>query len=55
MGTGSAFAMGTGSKPEQREKNLEMRITLFQEDAPAPIRSPNESPERVNHHDDASN
>lgn len=34
-GTGIRLAMGTGTRPEQREKYLEMGITLFQEDAPA--------------------
>ncbi|MDH3601385.1 MAG: aldolase/citrate lyase family protein [Candidatus Tectomicrobia bacterium] len=34
-GTGIRLAMGTGTKPEEREKYLEMGITLFQEDAPA--------------------
>ena len=27
-------AMGTGTRPEERERYLEMGITLFQEDAP---------------------
>jgi hypothetical protein len=34
-GTGIRLAMGTGTRPEQREKYLEMGVTLFQEDAPA--------------------
>ncbi len=34
-GTGIRLAMGTGTKPEQRDKYLEMGITLFQEDPPA--------------------
>ena len=34
-GTGIRLAMGTGTKPEEREKYLEMGLTLFQEDAPA--------------------
>lgn len=29
------LAMGTGTKPDERDKYLEMGITLFQEDAPA--------------------
>jgi len=33
-GTNIRLAMGTGTKPEEREKYLEMGITLFQEDAP---------------------
>ncbi len=33
--TGIRLAMGTGTKPEERDKYLEMGITLFQEDAPA--------------------
>ena len=34
-GTGIRLAMGTGTRPEEREKYLAMGITLFQEDAPA--------------------
>ena len=34
-GTGVRLAMGTGTKPEERDKYLAMGITLFQEDAPA--------------------
>ncbi len=34
-GTGIRLAMGTGTKPEERDQYLEMGITLFQEDAPA--------------------
>lgn len=34
-GTGIRLAMGTGTKPEERDKYLKMGITLFQEDAPA--------------------
>lgn len=34
-GTGIRLAMGTGTKPEERDKYLDMGITLFQEDAPA--------------------
>lgn len=34
-GTNIRIAMGTGTKPEEREKYLEMGVTLFQEDAPA--------------------
>jgi hypothetical protein len=34
-GTGIRIAMGTGTKPEERDKYLEMGVTLFQEDAPA--------------------
>ena len=33
-GTGIRLAMGTGTKPEERDKYLEMGITLFQEDPP---------------------
>ena len=33
-GTGSGLAMGTGTRPEEREKYLDMGITLFQEDPP---------------------
>ncbi len=33
-GTGIRLAMGTGTKPEEREKYLDIGITLFQEDAP---------------------
>jgi 2-keto-3-deoxy-L-rhamnonate aldolase RhmA len=33
-GTGIRLAMGTGTKPEEREQYLEMGVTLFQEDAP---------------------
>ena len=33
-GTGIRLAMGTGTKPEEREKYLAMGITLFQEDPP---------------------
>lgn len=33
-GTGIRLAMGTGTKPEQRDKYLEMGVTLFQEEAP---------------------
>ena len=32
--TGIRLAMGTGTTPEERD-NLEMGITLFQEDVPA--------------------
>ena len=35
QGTGIGLAMGTGTKPSERDKYLEMGITLFQEDAPA--------------------
>jgi 2-keto-3-deoxy-L-rhamnonate aldolase RhmA len=34
-GTGIRLAMGTGTKPEERDKFLEIGITLFQEDPPA--------------------
>ena len=34
-GTGIRLAMGTGTKPDEREKYLEIGITLFQEDPPA--------------------
>lgn len=34
-GTGIRLAMGTGTKPDERDKYLEMGVTLFQEDAPA--------------------
>jgi len=34
-GTDIRLAMGTPTKPEQRDRYLEMGITLFQEDAPA--------------------
>lgn len=34
-GTDIRLAMGTGNKPEERDKLLEIGITLFQEDAPA--------------------
>ena len=34
-GTGIRLAMGTGTKPGERDKYLEMGVTLFQEDAPA--------------------
>ena len=34
QGTDIRLAMGTGTKPEERDKYLEMGITLFQEDAP---------------------
>ena len=34
-GTGIRIAMGTGTKPSERDKYLEMGVTLFQEDAPA--------------------
>jgi len=34
-GTDIRLAMGTPTKPEERDKYLEMGITLFQEDAPA--------------------
>lgn len=34
-GSGIRIAMGTGTKPEEREKYLAMGVTLFQEDAPA--------------------
>ena len=34
-GTGIGLAMGTGTRPEEREKYLDMGITLFQEDPPA--------------------
>ena len=33
-GTGIRLAMGTGTKPEEREKYLAMGITMFQEDPP---------------------
>ena len=33
-GTNIRLAMGTGTKPEERDKYLEIGITLFQEDAP---------------------
>ena len=33
-GTGIRLAMGTGTKPDEREKYLEIGITLFQEDPP---------------------
>ena len=33
-GTGTGLAMGTGTRPEEREKYLDMGITLFQEDPP---------------------
>ena len=33
-GTGIRLAMGTGTKPEEREKYLTMGITMFQEDPP---------------------
>lgn len=34
QGTGIRLAMGTGTKPEERDKYLEIGVTLFQEDAP---------------------
>ncbi|MCB0107431.1 MAG: hypothetical protein KDE53_16035 [Caldilineaceae bacterium] len=34
-GTNIRLAMGTGNKPEDRDKLLEIGITLFQDDAPA--------------------
>jgi 4-hydroxy-2-oxoheptanedioate aldolase len=34
-GTGIRLAMGTGTRPEERDKYLEMGVTLFQEDPPA--------------------
>lgn len=34
-GTGIRLAMGTGTKPGERDKYLEMGITMFQEDPPA--------------------
>ncbi len=34
-GTGIRLAMGTATKPEERDKYLEIGITLFQQDAPA--------------------
>lgn len=34
-GTGIRLAMGTGTKPEEREEYLQMGVTLFQEDPPA--------------------
>ena len=34
-GTGIRLAMGTGTKPDERNKYLEMGITMFQEDPPA--------------------
>ena len=34
-GTGIGLAMGTGTKPEERGKYLDMGVTLFQEDPPA--------------------
>jgi len=34
-GTGIRLAMGTGTIPEERDKYLEMGITMFQEDPPA--------------------
>ncbi len=34
QGTGIRLAMGTGTKPAERDKYIEMGITLFQEDAP---------------------
>ena len=34
QGTGIRLAMGTGTKPEERDKYLEMGVTLFQENAP---------------------
>ena len=34
-GTGIRIAMGTGTKPDERDKYLEMGVTLFQEDPPA--------------------
>ena len=34
-GTGIRLAMGTPTKPEEREKYRDMGITLFQEVAPA--------------------
>ena len=34
-GTGIRLAMGTATTPEERNKYLEIGITLFQEDAPA--------------------
>ena len=33
-GTGIGLAMGTGTRPDEREKYLDMGITLFQEDPP---------------------
>ena len=33
-GTGIRLAMGTGTKPEERDKYLEIGITMFQEDPP---------------------
>lgn len=35
QGTGVRLAMGTATKPAERDKYLEIGITLFQEDAPA--------------------
>ncbi|MEM7032896.1 MAG: aldolase/citrate lyase family protein [Chloroflexota bacterium] len=35
QGTGIRLAMGTGTKPSERDEYLEMGVTLFQEDAPA--------------------
>ena len=34
-GTGVRIAMGTGTKPEERDEYREMGVTLFQEDAPS--------------------
>jgi hypothetical protein len=34
QGTGIRLAMGTPTLPEERDKYLEMGITLFQADAP---------------------
>ena len=34
-GTGIRLAMGTGTKPEERDKYLDIGITMFQEDPPA--------------------
>ena len=34
-GTGIRIAMGTGTKPEERQKYLDLGVTLFQEDPPA--------------------
>lgn len=33
-GTGIRIAMGTGTKPEERQEYLDMGVTLFQQDAP---------------------
>lgn len=35
QGTNIRLAMGTGTKPEERQKYLDIGITMFQEDAPA--------------------